>query len=669
MTQPLDPSYFTDESYDIKKRMDNSYRQSLPLTQQFWNEADIDVRFNAGDQTLWSQIFGTLPLQNRRTFMFNRCRRITNMVTGYQRRNRKSTIFNPVEGAAQEAADQYTKLQKWIDNESNGLEVLSDAFQGGACITGFNLLSLWLDYRHDPISGDPRVSNLGHNGAMVDPTFKNRDLSDANFIWTRKWMSKRQAASLMPERAEEIKNLQTLGYRDDKFMWLPENYQYSVQNMVPYDEYWYLDSRDADILVDTETGEVIEWNGEKEALDMYLYMHPQLRVKKMQKPTVKLAISISGKVFYDGPNPLGIDKYPFVGVFGYFEPQIPYYALKMQGIIRGLRDAQFIYNRKMVIMNDILESQINSGLKFKESALKDPRDAFLSGQGRMLAIRDSASMDDVDVIKPPGIDGSMMELAKLLGEEISQISGVNEELLGSAMDDKAGVLSMLRQGAGLTTLQVLFDQLDLSQKYMGEIWADITRANFSKGKLRKILGQDPVPEFETKAFQKYECVVEEGVLTSTQRQMQFQQLLQVRELGIPVPSSVLLDSLTIQNKRQLQDAIAQEEQQQAQQAQAQAEAEMQKEQVLANTLNAKAESDKALAAERMAKIDLDNAMNLERIARAQEDRDNASLARIKAAKELEGMNIEQIEKMLSIVSFIQAEDRQKQEQMINQNSR
>jgi len=317
-------------------------------------------------------------------------------------------------------------------------------------------------------------------------------------------------------------------------------------------------------------------------------------------------------------------------------------------------------------MNDILESQINSGLKFKESALKDPRDAFLTGQGRMLAIRDSANMDDVQVIEPPGIQGSMMDLAKILGEEISQISGVNEELLGSAMDDKAGVLSMLRQGAGLTTLQVLFDQLDMSQKQMGSLWMEIIQKNFSYGKIQRILGKEPAAEFKDKNFQKYDCVVEEGSYTSTQRQLQFQQLLQVRELGIPVPSKVLIDALTIQNKKQLTDAIAQEEQAQAQMQQAQAQAELQQQQVLANTLNAKAESDKALAAERLSKIQTEQVLDLEK---AQKDRADADLARIKAAKELESMNLDQIEKMLSIVRFIQDEDRQKQEQVINQNLR
>jgi len=661
MTQPLDPAFYIDGDISLKRRMDSYYRQSLPLTQQFWNEADIDVRFNAGDQTLWNQIYGTLPINNRRTFMFNRIRRITNMVCGYQRRNRKSTVVTPVENSHAETADAYTKLLEWTHNQSNALEILSDGFQGGACITGFNLLGLWLDYRTDPVNGDPRVTNFYHNGAMVDPTFKNRDLSDCNFIWTRKWMSKKQCVSLMPDRKDEIMGLQTSGYRDDKFMFLPENYQYSIQNYVPYDEFHYLATRDVDMIIDTETGESMEWPGKKESLDQYLMMNPQLRKVRMEKPTVKLGITIAGREFYDGPNQLGIDRYPFVGCYGYWEPNCPYFSLKMQGIVRGLRDSQFIYNRKMVIMNDILESQINSGMKFKESALKDPRDAFLSGQGRMLALRDSASMDDVQPIPPPSIDQSMMELSKVLGDEISQISGINEELLGSATDDKAGVLSMLRQGAGLTTLQVLFDQLDMTQKQMGSLWMEIIQKNYTPGKIEKILGYPAPAEFHSKTFQKYDCVVEDGIYSATQKQMHFQQLMALREMDIPVPSKAIIEAITIQNKKQLIDAIEQEEQQQQQTQQAQSEAEQKREHVLAETLLAKAESDKALAQERLSKMHTDELIAL---SRERKDDSEADLARVRAAHELEGMNIEQIEKMLTIVAFIQEQDRQKQQPVV-----
>ena len=90
----------------------------------------------------------------------------------------------------------------------------------------------------------------------------------------------------------------------------------------------------------------------------------------------------------------------------------------------------------------------------------------------------------------------MIQLSEILGREIQEISGVNEELLGSAMDDKAGVLSMLRQGAGLTTLQILFDQLDLSQKLLGRLLLHTMQANFTPGKVKRIIGEEgPSPEF------------------------------------------------------------------------------------------------------------------------------------------------------------------------------
>ena len=96
-------------------------------------------------------------------------------------------------------------------------------------------------------------------------------------------------------------------------------------------------------------------------------------------------------------------------------------------------------------------------------------------------------MTDVQQIQAPQIPPSMIELSKILAEEMNQISGVNEELLGSANDDKAGILSQLRQGAGLTTLQILFDELDRSQKLLGKIMIDIIQANFTPGKIQKIL--------------------------------------------------------------------------------------------------------------------------------------------------------------------------------------
>ena len=513
-----------------------------------------------------------------------------------------------------------------------------------------------MDYRADPINGEVRWDNLSYNGAFIDPTWKKQDLTDANFIWTRKWMSKKQIASLMPERENEILAMPYTANRDDKFTFLPENYQYGIRGLLPYDEYYYLDFRTVKMLVDTESGEVGNGKVMKRDLSNSSICILQLRYTKSEKQTCRLAVSVANRVMYNGPNQYGIDRYPFVGTYGFFEPNIPYFALKMQGLTRGMRDAQFLYNRRKVIEVDMLESQVNSGWKYKEDAPLDPNDMFLTGQGRGIPIKKSANMDDIQQIAPPDIPPSVIELSRILGDELSQISGVNEELLGSATDEKAGVLSMLRQGAGLTTLQILFDQLDMSQKLCGELALEMAHANFTPNKVRKILGREPSQEFSDQLFPKYNCNVEEGTLTISQKQMQFQQALQLREYGINVPESYLIQTAQLQNKKQLIDAIEAQNNQQQQQQQAESMQAMEQQQVVTDSLRAKSESDRALAQERINKISLDASVAAERITRAQQERDDASLAQIRAAKELQGIDIQQLQNLMDIIRSLQDHD-------------
>ncbi len=649
MLEPDLSPYYSDDNLDIHRRMEEAYRQSITLQQQYWNEGDIDTRFFCGDQTLWQQLYGYgyLPLITRRQFQFNRIRRVINMATGFQRRNRKSTIVVPVHTKDQQSADDWTGVIEYVHKKHDIYNTYSDAFQGG-CVAGMNLLSFWMDYRSDPINGQVMCDNLSYNGFLIDPTFKKQDLTDANFIWTRKWMSKKQIKSLLPDREEEIDAMPYTANRDDKFIFLPENYQYGIRTVLPYDEYWYLDFRDVKMLVDMETGETKEWDGDNKSLKEFLSMYPMVKSISTQKQTCRLAISVGNRVMYDGPNPYGIDRYPFVGVFGYFEANSPSYSLKMQGMVRQLRDAQFLYNRRKVIELDMLESQINSGWKFKESALIDPNDVFLQGQGRGLALRDSASMDDVQQIAPPDIPQGIFQLSQSMSDEIQNISGVNEELLGSATDEKAGILSMLRQGAGLTTLQVLYDQLDMSQKLAGSLIMDMVRTNFTPHKVEQILGRKPSEEFYTKLFPEYNCSVEEGSLTINQKQMQFQQASVLREMGINVPDSYMVDIAPLQNKKELIEAIEAQNKQAQEQSQAQMQQQMQSQDVLNQTLLAKAESDHALAQERLNKVGLDAALNVERLQRAQEERDQGTLAKIKAVKELESMDLGHLEQLINL---------------------
>jgi len=650
----LGAQYYDEKDRGIIDRMTAFYSESITINQSFWGEADTDTRFHAGDQTLWNDLYGNLPTNRHRQFNFNRIRRVINMISGHQRRNRKSTIVVPVENGDEQTADQFSKILLWCNQQEGVLETISEAFEG-ALITGMNLLHVWVDYRQDPVSGNIRVDNCSYNSFLIDPFFRKPDLSDCNALWKRSFLTKREVLSLLPDRREEIMGLMGQDNRDGKFQFMPESYNYGMKNLLTYDEFYYREYRTQKILVDTQTGETLEWKiNNPEGLKAFLAAYPAVTIIEQEIPTVKLAIVVQGRVMYDGPQPTGSDFYPFIPVLGYYHPEMPYFPNRIQGVVRGLRDSQYLYNRRKVIELDILESQINSGWKYKENALINPKDVFLSGQGRGLALKEEAQMTDVEQILPPQIPPSMIQLSEILGKEIQEISGVNEELLGSALDDKAGVLSMLRQGAGLTTLQNLFDQLDHSQKLLGRLMIDLIQSNFMPGKIQRIIEQQPAPQFYNKAFGRYDAAIEEGFNTTTQRQMQFAQLLQLRETGVPVPDEVLIEACTLQDKNKLIEAMKQQQQAAQQAQQQQLQAQLQEQQARTELAQARAVADQGLGMERVSRIEENRALAVERRAEASKDEEQALLNLVKALKEIDDIDINQIQKLIALSEMVKA---------------
>lgn len=653
----LAPEFYDEKDRPILTKMESFYAEAITINQSFWGEADTDTRFYLSDQTLWNDLYGNLPANRRRQFSFNRIRRVISMISGHQRRNRKSTICIPIENGDQQTADQFSKILMWSDQQDGVLETISDAFEG-SCITGMNLLQVWMDYREDPINGNMRVDKLDYNDFLIDPYFKKMDLSDCNNIWRRKYLTKREVLSLLPNKTDEIMGLYGGYMRDGKFQYQAESYNYGLKNLLTWDEFWYRDFRTQKMLCDTQTGETQEWRSQDEdKLKLFLAQNPSVTIIEQEIPTTRVAIVVQGRVMYDGPNPMGIDAWPFVPVFSYYHPESPYFPYRIQGVVRSLRDAQYLYNRRRVIELDILESQITSGFKYKENALVNPKDIFLSGQGKGLALKEEAQMTDVEQIQPPQVPPSMIQLSELLGKEIQEISGVNEELLGSAIDDKAGILSMLRQGAGLTTLQGLFDNLDRAQKLLGKIRLDCIQANFSPGKVQKILqGEQPTDQFYNKAFGKYNCIVEEGLNTSTQKQMQFAQMLQLREVGVPITNADLLEAATIQNKNKIIENLQRQEQAQQQMAQQTQQLQMAELQAKSNLANSRAAADQGLANERNSRVEENRALAIQKIHEASKEDASATLDKIRAIKELESMDLDHLQKLLMMVNAIKAQE-------------
>jgi len=649
--------------YDLKQEMASHYKESQSLFQQYWYQADQDLKMTVGQQNYWNQLLG-INSKNQRLLQFNKCLRIMNLIGGYQRKNRNVSICVPRENSDQQTADQLSGLLMWAMSQDGTYEKISENFESSIS-TGFNLMRVWMDFRDDSKNGDIRTTRVHYNQFLMDPYWREMDLSDCNWIWQRTYMKKEAIKAILPDKYDsEIDKMKKIDkHRDGKFLYMPENRQPYNADFLSYDEYWKKEFEPTKKLLDKKTGDVSDLprKMDNERLKFFLKMNPDVQIITVKKPTVRLYVVVNDQLIYEEQAPYGIDSFPYVPFICYHFPDTNDYSYRYQGVIRNVRDSQIELNHRRNKMLDIIDSQINSGLIVKEDALVDPEDAFMAGQGRALFVKETANIADVQPIPAPNLPPGMFELQKILDDEIMNISGVTEELFGEADGrDTSGIMIQLRMGAGLVSLQTIFDRLRLSQKMLGELFIEMIQANFSAGKVRRILNEEPTPQFKDQEFQKYDCVIEEGLLTSTQRQLQFAQLLHLRELGIPISSEILLETSTLQNKNKLIEDIKQKEEQQAKIQQQQIQQQMYHQALLTRSVEAKAQNDFAAAQERQGRTISNIGLYAERESEQIKNMAAAALNNARAMAEIAGLEDDRVIKLANFILQLQREQQLQQ---------
>jgi hypothetical protein len=655
-----DPLIWPSDDVDlsIKQQINRNYSDCINILQTIWYQADVDQRFSMADQDIWGLIFPGVATYKRKIFNFNIINPIIQAITGHQRSTRKSSIVIPILKESQKTADQLTKALYYVHNQSGAYQVYSDCFEQGALVQGLGFVSIYRDLTDDPISGDIKFRYIDMKSCLFDAYMRKHDMSDARFFETRQFFDRDEAARMYPRFADKILSLPRGTYRDDKFYYMPEVYQIQFPNLVAFDEYWYLSTRDCEFLIDTETEETQEWNGDEEdARIITRQFKGRLKIIKSTKKTVRRTVLVNDRVLVDEPDPNGIDRYPVVPMFGYCTPDTPYYAYKYRGVVRDMRDSQYLLNRLKVSNLDILDAQ-QQGLKIKQGALVTPEDSLNQGHGRALFVKKEYSLDDVQpmpIVPPSPI---MIQMEEQLMQITHRIAGVDPSAMGVDVDDKAGIISMMRQVATARNLQRLFDQFDEAQRLISDIACKMMMHYWTFGKFKQVLGEEPTAEFDNKAFFKYGCKVVQGVLTESQQQLELAQLLEAKQiLGDMMPNEEILEAMTLQNKDRIIQKIMANQQAAQEQQQKMAELQMQQLQIDNQTKLSYAHSQEGLAAERVAKIQTDKAVAEDKLKRAHEQDTHALLNLVKIAKELKGLDIDHLSKQVELLKMIQPEEK------------
>lgn len=528
--------------------------------------------------------------ENRDPASWPQIRQIINWISGYQIENTMSIRYDPVEGGDDLTAEQMTALGVWMMQYSNGYDVINAGFEG--CLkAAMNLVNVYNDRDFNTEFG-----RFGYNKFLLDPTFSRIDLRDCNYGMMRKYITKAEAKMLLPGKEPFIESIDTEKSVDgegDMYPYYARPQLYG-DRLLAYDEFQQRTTTQRKVILIRPLNKEITWLGTNRQLTQYMKKLIQvdgipsnlLSVYTKWEPTVEVTVLLEGHEVSHGIDLFGIGDFSFTPIIAYYDPDYDRMEMKLQSVVRGLVDAQRASDKRMMAMTAVFEQQIGAGLDFEEDSLIDEEDAFLTGSGKPRQFKEGAiSGNKYKDRIIPDIPAGMFQFEDLTSKKMYRSAGINEEMTGfagsAAIGKKggnpqvAGYLAKLRMAGGLIGLRGLFKNLALSKKVIGGKTLKLMQ-QYPLDKVRRILNQEPSPQFQNHDFGKYDAITVQGMITDTQKNMMYADLVQLVEMLMrlkqPVPPfmmSMLMKNAPIAGKPEILKQIQQFEQQQAQAAQEQ----------------------------------------------------------------------------------------------------
>ncbi len=568
--------------------------------------------------------------------------RQVNLLHGYEIRNRHVLKIGPqgnFDEAEDRACNQHTGVLMSLMARHSGYGVLSEAFKWATLVQGSNLVESWRDRE-----GKIQYGRLGYNQFLLDHGLTKSDLSDCGDIITGQWISSDKAKMLVPTAADEIEKINPLTHSSRwPFQGSPAMMNKAKKRLL--EQWWHRTTEEVTVVHNRLTGEsrtfeqfkqeVLREFGRNDEQFINLVLRAPFLVKSRDiKDKVELKIFVDDELIWTGDNPMKIRDYNYTWFHGMWCPEQPRTELKLQAFVRGLRDPQRMYNRKINQAMDIIESQMHGRRVVRSKYLMNPEDAFKSGQGVTLQLK-SDTPDEMELsqifsqVQASEVPQSVFTMLQIIEKDGAETGGLNQEIFGT--DEKnveiSGVLHQYRTGKALTGQAWMFENNRNSKSDFGRKQVQIVQLNYDEVRVRKIINETPVPGFYDDDLSRFDCAPTEGLLTDSQQNMYYQELKNLL-LDLPdefrgiITADMLIKASPMQFKsitlQSIQQALKARQQLQQQQLKSQQTTEQ-----LTNALSAsqiaQARESMADAQEKRSEIPLNRAKTLAEIAKLQTD--------------------------------------------------
>ena len=613
---PNDPVLGND---DLRKEILDRFKYAQENTKDWVDLAKEDYDFALGDQ--WTtQEKQQLKNESRPAFTFNRIKPLIQLITGYQRENSSRIKVNPEGGEDRIFSEVMDRIIKFVDKISHLNYKMGFWFDDGVAV-GKGWLEAALTYESDPVRGEIRFLQRSPYQILVDPEFNEYDLNEwprAQYIFKIVRLTKDALKELYPKyekliegfvkdaddddaMAENGSGLIQVEGSDDDYGNRPnvttvvkkkgkarEESGLERDSKFTVKEYWRPKLVTKYFVIDKESGEPRKFD-HKELAERFSESQAFGKVIDRKVVEMWVAAQVGGFVLQDEKSSFEpfYSGFPFFRFLAYWTPSAETEELRVQGIVRQLKDAQREKNKAKSQTLHILNTQANSGWIGDTDALTPENWKKLEEMGSKPGITIQKNRgSELREILPKGPNMGQIAREEKADEEFKQISAINPDLLGFQEGTSSGRAISLRIRQAVLSLVGIFHNYRYSKEIIGKFILQMIPMVFDEKKMSKVLGPDYMkkatdpqkyPEGITEGIlagfltlvkdNKYDVFVSEADQNKTIRYEIFTELTDLIKAGVAIPVDLLIDYMDLPNSQEVKEKVKQEQSRQLQYAQ------------------------------------------------------------------------------------------------------
>ena len=593
------PVYKYSQDEGLLKEIKDRYKYASGHYSRWETEAKEDYKFALGDQ--WTEDDRqALKNQGRPCLTFNRIKPILSIISGYQRENTPRVKVNPEGGEDRIFSEVMDRIIRAMDKWSH-LSYKEMHFFDDGCRCGKGWLEGYLSYEKDPVRGELAFRLLSPYQVLPDPDFREYDLNDGcPYVFKIVPLTKSELKDLYPSKADLIDgfvkdtddpvengfgaisqegadddygnrpNITTIVNRTDAEEPPEQDTRFTLK------EYWRLRKVTKYFVIDKTEG-IPKKFGTKEEAQAFIDNQAFGKIIERKVNEMQVSAVACGWILQEDVSPFEpyTSRYPFHRFIAEFAPNAETEDLRVQGIVRALKDPQKEKNKAKSQNLHILNTQANSGWIGDEDALTDPGWANLESLGSKPGITVKKKKgSELREIQPKGPNVGMLQRENKAEEEFIKVSLINPDLMGIQEGTASGRAISLRIKQAILGLSSLFANFRYSQEILGNFMLELIPLLFDGKKIIRTIGPDymakaldkekypgGLKEGNIEAFltmvkdHKYDTSITDAGHNETMRFEIFQELSELLKGGAPIPIELLIDYMDLPNSQEVKDKI------------------------------------------------------------------------------------------------------------------